>query len=70
MPSVERLFENNLHPDDLDYAIRASMAARNVRPENNFRYFCGVAWNVLRDVSETAQEYFMADLAEDFEAMD
>ena len=68
--SVERFHENNLDPDDLQYAVRAAMAAQNVRPENTFRYFCGVSWNVLRDVSETAQEYFMADLAEDFEAMD
>jgi hypothetical protein len=66
--SVERLHENNLHPDDLQYAVRAAMSAPNVRPENTFRYFCGVSWNVLRQVAETAREYFMADLAQDFEA--
>lgn len=66
--SVERFHENNLEPDDLDYAVRAAMAAQGVRAENTFRYFCGVAWNVLRSINETAQEIFMADLAEDFEA--
>lgn len=37
-------------------AVAAAMKAFNVKPENRFRYFCGVAWNMVTQLQEAARE--------------
>lgn len=39
----------------LEEAVEAAMKPHNVRPENRFRYFCGVAWNMVTALQEAAR---------------
>jgi len=35
-------------------AVSATMGAQKVLPENRFRYFCGVSWNMITQLQEAA----------------
>lgn len=37
-------------------AVEVAMKAQKVLPENRFRYFCGVAWNMVTQLQEAAQQ--------------
>jgi hypothetical protein len=37
------------------------MGASKVLPENRFRYFCGVAWNMVNQLQEAAEEIASGD---------
>lgn len=37
-------------------AVSATMGAQNVLPENRFRYFCGVSWNMISQLQEAAEK--------------
>lgn len=65
--TLDKFFEHNVDPDDIKHAVETAMSAPNVRPENTFRYFCGVVWNIVRRTQEVAADLFMADVAEDVE---
>jgi hypothetical protein len=41
------------------------MGASGVRPENTFRYFCGIVWNIVRELQSVAADIVMADVAEE-----
>jgi hypothetical protein len=36
-------------------AVSATMGAQKVLPENRFRYFCGVSWNMISQLQEAAE---------------
>lgn len=60
--SIERFYEYDLDPDDLDYAVRTAMANNKIPPESTFRYFCGVCWNTIRHIQDVATEVVMVDV--------
>lgn len=42
-------------------AVDVAMKAYGVRAENRFRYFCGVAWNMVTDLQKAAQDVVVGD---------
>jgi hypothetical protein len=46
-------------------ATEVAMRAFGVRPENRFRYFCGVAWNMVTKLQEQASQASAGERAED-----
>jgi hypothetical protein len=58
--TVDKFFEYDVDQEDIRYAVRAAMGARGVRPENTFRYFCGVVWNIIRDTEAMARQIITA----------
>lgn len=63
--TIDRFYEHGVEPSDLKRAIEVAMAARGVRPENTFRYFCGVVWNIIREIQDTAGQIVIRDLDEE-----
>lgn len=53
--SVRRLRTAGLTEPLLEDAIDTAMQAPNVRPENVFRYFCGVGWRTVGQLHDRAQ---------------
>jgi hypothetical protein len=45
-------------------AVAATMGAQKVLPENRFRYFCGVSWNMITQLQEAAQSIAPSGLDE------
>lgn len=62
---IERFFEYGLEPDDLAYAVRTAMQNNKVVPERTYRYFCGICWNMLKDLRETASDIVMAEVEDE-----
>lgn len=54
--AIDRLDAAGLNVALFLEAIKATMRARGVLAENRFRYFCGVAWNMIKDLQQSAQE--------------
>lgn len=54
--SVDRLRSAGLTDVLIIEAVNATMGANKVLPENRFRYFCGVAWNMITQLQETAEK--------------
>ena len=52
--TLAKFFEYEVDWADIDYAVRAAMGAQAVTPDNTFRYFCGVVWNIIRDLEAEA----------------
>lgn len=46
-------------------AVSATMGAQKVQPENRFRYFCGVAWNMITQLQEAAEKLASSEVDED-----
>lgn len=46
-------------------AVNATMGASKVLPENRFRYFCGVAWNMIAQLQESADKMASGDAGDD-----
>lgn len=57
--TIESLYEAGLPADDLRRAVRAALNARNA--DSPFRYFCGVAWRMVRELQALAKELLEAD---------
>lgn len=51
--TVDSMYKAGLDAEDLTEAIGVTMRRRKV--DDRFRYFCGVAWNMLRARQEMAQ---------------
>jgi hypothetical protein len=58
--TVDRFFEVGLAWEDLRDAVNAAMSSK-VPPDATFRYFCGVAWNMVRRRQEEAKAILDAD---------
>lgn len=54
--SVTRLRTAGLTDPLIVEAVKATMGANRVLPENRFRYFCGVAWNMVSEMQANAQQ--------------
>jgi hypothetical protein len=61
--TLYRFYEADVAIEDIQYAVTSAMGASGVRPENTFRYFCGVVWNILRETQEAAKDIAAANLA-------
>lgn len=59
--AVTRLEAAGLTHALFDEAITAAMKAYKVQAENRFRYFCGVAWNMVTDLQKAAQDIVVGD---------
>lgn len=64
-PSLAKFFEYDVEPDDIKHAVETAMVAKGVRPENTFRYFCGIVWRIIREIQDTATDLVMTDLDTD-----
>ncbi len=49
-------FTAGLDEDDVGHAINVAMRAKGVAVENRWRYCCGVAWRMVRERQEMAQD--------------
>lgn len=58
----KRQTEYEVDPDDIKHAVTTAMGAVGVRPENTFRYFCGIVWRIIRDLQETAGHLVVAEV--------
>lgn len=54
--TVDKFFEHDVDPEDITYAIRAAMGTVSVKPDNLFRYFCGIVWNIIREIQSSATD--------------
>lgn len=54
--SLTRLRSTGLTDPLVSEAVKATMGANKVLPENRFRYFCGVAWNMVNQLQEAAEQ--------------
>lgn len=54
--SVTRLRTAGLTDSLIIEAVNVTMGAGKVLPENRFRYFCGVAWNMVTQLQEAAEK--------------
>lgn len=54
--SVTRLRTAGLTDPLIVEAVNATLGANRVLPENRFRYFCGVAWNMITQLQESAEK--------------
>jgi len=68
--AVTRLESSGLTYPLFEEAAEAAMKAYRVLPENRFRYFCGVAWNMVTDLQEKAQQIASGVAAEEEEEED
>ncbi len=57
--TVLSMLDSGLTFDDIDEAIAVAMGKRNC--DDRFRYFCGVAWNKLRDLQAAAKAFMDAE---------
>ncbi|MGB3483994.1 MAG: HNH endonuclease [Mycobacterium sp.] len=59
--TVLQFRDNGLDLDDLDRAIRKASANRAISDQHNWKYFCGVAWGIIRDRQEVARQLLEAE---------
>lgn len=52
--AITRLRASGLTPILIEESVSAAMKAYKVLPDNRFRYFCGVAWNIVADLQKGA----------------
>lgn len=65
--AVRRLRVAGLTEPMFAEAVTIAMRARGVLPENTFRYFCGVAWNMVAQLQEAARNLLSPTSSEDDE---
>lgn len=53
--SIDQLLRAGLTDGDITDAVRIAAGARDVRPENVWRYACGVAWKKVKWLQEDAR---------------
>jgi len=59
--SVDSILASGLPMEVLLECIRLAMAANHVRPDNRFRYMCGIAWRKVGELREIAGALLEAD---------
>jgi len=60
--TLDKFFEYDVSAEDIQHAVTTAMGAVGVRPENTFRYFCGIVWRIIRELQETAGQIVVANL--------
>lgn len=56
--TIDTLMARGLPPEIIPECVSVAMENRTVTTENKFRYFCGIAWRKLDQLSEQAKEIF------------
>lgn len=63
--SIDRFFEADVDPDEIQRCVRIAMAATHVDVNKLFKYFCGCVWRSIRETQEIAADIVMTDLADE-----
>lgn len=64
--TIEKFYAYHFDPDELKYAVRRAMENDKVPADSTYRYFCGICWNILREMRETAADIVMAEVDDEF----
>ncbi len=62
---IAKFFNYGLEPDDLKHAVLTAMENAKVKPESTYRYFCGICWNMLKDLREMAADIVAAEVEDE-----
>lgn len=62
--TIDRFVSLGLPMPILLDCVTAAMTAKNVTFEKTFNYFCGIAWNKVRQLQDSAREHLGGDQAE------
>ena len=57
VPTINTWIRRGFTLPDLVALVAPAMRGKNVRPENRWRYFCGVVWNTLSDAEKRVHAY-------------